>query len=180
MNHNELKNALSGWGFSWSGLIYNKQGEWWLICQLLLIGAHLIPLLMHQHIPIRNWPIYLSLVGSIIFFLGILLAIRALSSLGESLSPLPDPKQNAKLVTNRAYRLCRHPLYQSILISSIGVSLGTGSPIHLVLFCLLCIVLKGKAKREEEKLSKLHGHYEDYKKDTPAIIPLVPFLDWRH
>ena len=34
---------FSGWGLSWGGWLDNRRGEWWLLAQLLLITAHLLP-----------------------------------------------------------------------------------------------------------------------------------------
>ena len=34
---------FSDWGFSWGGWLDNRRGEWWLLAQLLLITAHLLP-----------------------------------------------------------------------------------------------------------------------------------------
>ena len=35
--------AFSGWGLSWGGWLDNRQGEWWLLAQIILIAAHLFP-----------------------------------------------------------------------------------------------------------------------------------------
>ena len=40
---------FSDWGFSWSGWLDNRRGEWWLLAQLLLITAHLLPVYCATH-----------------------------------------------------------------------------------------------------------------------------------
>ena len=37
----DFRLAFSGWNLSWKGLLDNSQGEWWLVIQLFLVGAHL-------------------------------------------------------------------------------------------------------------------------------------------
>jgi protein-S-isoprenylcysteine O-methyltransferase Ste14 len=92
---------------------------------------------------------------------------------------LPDPKPGAALITSGAYGRCRHPLYQAILLCSLGVALALGSLLHLALLLGLCAVLGGKARREERQLLALHPEYSAYRAATPAIVPGFPWLDWR-
>jgi protein-S-isoprenylcysteine O-methyltransferase Ste14 len=113
------------------------------------------------------------------FVLGLLLAAQAFWRLGPSLTPLPDPKPGAALITSGAYGRCRHPLYQAILLCSLGVALALGSLLHLALLLGLCAVLGGKARREERQLLALHPEYSAYRAATPAIVPGFPWLDWR-
>jgi protein-S-isoprenylcysteine O-methyltransferase Ste14 len=99
----------------------------------------------------------------------------------------------AALVKEGAYGRCRHPLYQALLICSLGVTLALGSLLHLALLLALAIVLVGKAHWEETRLCQLHPdyHWEEtrlcqlhpdypsYRAITAAIFPLIPGLDWR-
>ena len=174
-----FKRMMSGWGFSWGGLIDNRRGEWWLFGQLFLIAAHLTPPFPGLEWVRFEWPLQLVFLGICLFFVGILIAIRAFFRLGPSLSPLPDPKPGAELVLIGSYEKCRHPLYQGLLISSFGVTLYLGSLVHLVLFISLAALLIGKARREERKLLIAHPGYKFYIAKTPAIISWLPFLDWR-
>jgi len=107
------------------------------------------------------------------------LAIQAFFNLGASLSPLPEPMAGAALVTTGAYQRCRHPLYQAIVLCSFGVALALGSLLHLGLCLALCAVLGGKARREERSLLAAHSDYSRYRALTPAIMPRLPWLDWR-
>jgi protein-S-isoprenylcysteine O-methyltransferase Ste14 len=120
-----------------------------------------------------------ALAGAVLFVVGLLLAAQAFWRLGPSLTPLPDPKPGAELVTSGAYARCRHPLYQAVLLCSLGVVLALGSLLHLALLLGLCAVLGGKARREERMLLRLHPGYVAYRAATPGIIPGLPWLDWR-
>ena len=141
-----FKKAFAGWGLSWSGAINNTKGEWWLIGQLLILVAHLfVPYISPKQLNV-SWPIGVTSLGGFIFFLGIFRATKALIALGSSLSPLPDPKPGASLVTNDLYSQCRHPLYQALVLCSSGLTLGTGSVLYLFLLISLASLLTGKAK----------------------------------
>ncbi len=173
-----LSLAFSGWGFSWKGLVENRLGEWWLIAQLILIAAHLSPpwnpFISFDFI----WPKAFVILGGCLLLVGFSLTAKAFFDLGISLSPFPEPKSGAALKTKGAYQKCRHPLYQAILISSIGLALCLGSFSHFLLFISLSLLLRGKAKNEERRLKLVHKEYSEYIKLTYAIIPNFPFLDW--
>ena len=173
------KSPLEGWQFSWAGWLDNRHGEWWLLAQLLLLAAHLLPPWPAPGSWGYAWPLPIALGGAGMFLLGLLLAAQAFLGLGASLTPLPDPKPGAALVTSGPYRRCRHPLYQAVLLCSLGVVLTLGSLLHLALLLGLCAVLGGKARREERQLLPLHCDYAAYRAATPAIIPALPWLDWR-
>ncbi len=175
-----LIKALTGWGMSWGGWLDNRLGEWWLLAQLVLISAHLLPAWPSPATLKINWPASAQIAGLAIFLIGSLLALQAFWGLGQSLSPLPEPKQGCRLVISGPYQRCRHPLYQGLLLCSLAVVLVQGSLLHLGLFLALCVLLSGKAKREEAKLCDLFPAYNEYRAKTAAIIPGFPLLDWRH
>ncbi len=174
-----LKMAFSGWGFRWGGIIDNQQGEWWLLGQIILISAHLIPPWPNLRFFGFIWPKNLSVVGFCLLLIGIIFIARAFFFLGASLSPLPKPKPNAELITIGSYSSCRHPLYRGLVISSAGMTIALGSILHLLFCATLIALLKGKAQREERELLKIHPEYQKYLTTTPAIIKGFPFLDWR-
>ena len=171
---------FSGWGLSWGGWLDNRRGEWWLLAQILLICAHLLPAWPAPAVwGLAIWPRPLLVLGAVILLCGLVLALKAFLALGESLSPLPAPKHNNHLVITGPYSHCRHPLYQAILVSSFGMVIGLGSILHLVLMISLAVLLRSKAHREERSLIPLHPDYATYQATTPAIIPGVVGLDWR-
>lgn len=174
-----LPGLVGRWGFSWQGLRDNRRGEWWLIAQLLLITAHLLPAAPPPAALGLIWPPALALLGWATLALGLLLAAQSFVHLGASLTPLPEPMAGAPLVTSGAYGRCRHPLYQAILICSLGMTLALGSLLHLALLLSLALVLSSKARREERRLIEIHPGYGAYRASTAAILPGVPGLDWR-
>ena len=171
---------FSGWGLSWAGWLDNRRGEWWLVAQLALIAAHLLPV---WPVPafwgLVSWPLPLFIFGLLLLAFGLIRAVQALLSLGASLSPLPVPKQHNQLIRTGVYGHCRHPMYQAVLLCSLGVVVATGSLVHLGLFLSLALVLRGKARFEELALRQLHPDYVAYAVTTPAIVRDCPGLDWR-
>jgi protein-S-isoprenylcysteine O-methyltransferase Ste14 len=170
---------LRRWGFSREGLRDNRHGEWWLLAQMVLIAAHLLPPLPPASVFGLDGPPALRLLGGSIILLALALGVQGALNLGASLSPLPEPMPGAALVTTGAYGRCRHPLYQSLVLASLGVALLLGSLLHLGLLLALATVLSRKARREERRLCELHPDYAAYRTATPAILPSVPGLDWR-
>ncbi len=167
------------WGFTAAGWRDNRHGEWWLAAQLLLIGALLLPAWPAPTALGLAWPLPARLVGGALVLLALVGAVRSLLQLGASLTPLPEPIAGAALITDGPYARCRHPLYRQILIGALGMAVLLGSPLHLALLLALAVVLGGKARREERSLLRLHPAYPAYRAVTPAIVPHLPWLDWR-
>jgi protein-S-isoprenylcysteine O-methyltransferase Ste14 len=174
------RERLQRWGFSRAGLLDNRHGEWWLLAQMVLIAAHALPPWPPPAtLGIASWPLVLRLGGALTLAIGLAVGGQGAANLGEGLSPLPEPIPGTPLVTEGAYGRCRHPLYQSLLLCSLGVVLLLGSLLHLGLLVALAVVLALKARREEQRLCESHPDYAAYRQGTPAIIPHLPGLDWR-
>ena len=170
---------LRRWGFSIAGWRDNRRGEWWLAAQLLLIAALLLPAWPAPVALGLTWPLALRLAGAALVLLALVGGVRSLLRLGASLTPLPEPMPGAALVTEGPYARCRHPLYRQILLGAAGMALLLGSPLHLALLLALAAVLGGKARREERSLLVVYPGYGAYRASTPAIVPHLPWLDWR-
>ena len=175
----DWKQAFQGWNLSWRSLFSNQQGEWWLVAQVLLIVAHLAPAWPTPDSLGVPWPAVMTVIGLVLFATGLGLAVQGFRALGPSLSPLPEPKKGAALVTTGVYAHCRHPLYRAILVCSLGVTLAWGSLLHMALLVALVAVLTGKAHREERELLKQCPGYVGYMKSTASIVAHIPGLDWR-
>jgi len=178
-NIKDLRLAFSNWGFTWHGFFLNSHGEWWLVAQILVIAAHFIKPSTLITLSPNEFSVGLNILGSIIMVNGSTKIVRSFWRLGPNLSPLPDPKPGSKHVRTGIYSQCRHPLYQGLIITSLGVNFIFTSLLHLGLFIALTLLLIGKARREEKELKKIHIGYSDYIAITPAIVSRLPGLDWR-
>ncbi len=173
-----IRSLLSDWGFSLKGFQTNKNGEWWLIIQLLLIGAHFLPPILINVAIAGNIALVIKIMAFLSLLFGIYFGTYSLIVLGNNLSPLPEPKVKAILVTRKVYNFCRHPLYLSLILISISINLFLKSVLHLTLLVSLCIVLIGKAHSEEKRLKRKYSNYSLYMQSTPAIIKGLHFFDW--
>jgi protein-S-isoprenylcysteine O-methyltransferase Ste14 len=171
---------LERWGFSRQGWLDNRCGEWWLLGQLCLIAALiLLPALPTPATLGVSWPLGLRLLGAGLLVVFLVQALRALLGLGASLTPLPEPIPGTPLVRQGPYSRCRHPVYQALLGFGLALALLRGSLLHLALLIALAAVLGGKARREERSLCQTHPDYPAYRASTAAIVPGLPWLDWR-
>ena len=159
---------MRDWGLSWGGWLDNRRGEWWLLGQLVLIALD---------IALPAWPLRwsspqgLMVVGVVVLIGGLVLAAVAFVQLGSSLTPLPEPMPNAELKAQGLYGFCRHPLYLAVLVCALGMALIKGGVLHPLLLLGLTVLLRGKAKREEQALLRHYPDYGAYQQRVPAFFP---------
>ena len=159
---------MRDWGLSWGGWLDNRRGEWWLLGQLVLIALD---------IALPAWPLRwsspqgLMVVGVVVLIGGLVLAAVAFMQLGSSLTPLPEPMPNAELKAQGLYGFCRHPLYLAVLVCALGMALIKGGALHPLLLLGLAVLLRGKAKREEQALLRQYPDYSAYQQRVPAFFP---------
>jgi protein-S-isoprenylcysteine O-methyltransferase Ste14 len=159
---------MRDWGLSWGGWLDNRRGEWWLLGQLVLIALD---------IALPAWPLRwsspqgLMVVGVVVLIGGLVLAAVAFMQLGSSLTPLPEPMPNAELKAQGLYGFCRHPLYLAVLVCALGMALIKGGVLHPLLLLGLVVLLRGKAKREEQALLRHYPDYGAYQQRVPAFFP---------
>ena len=159
---------MRDWGLSWGGWLDNRRGEWWLLGQLVLIALD---------IALPAWPLRwsspqgLMVVGVVVLIGGLVLAALAFVQLGSSLTPLPEPMPNAELKAQGLYGFCRHPLYLAVLVCALGMALIKGGVLHTLLLLGLSVLLRGKAKREEQALLRHYPDYGAYQQRVPAFFP---------
>ena len=159
---------MRDWGLSWGGWLDNRRGEWWLLGQLVLIAID---------IALPAWPLRwsspqgLMVVGVVVLIGGLVLAAVAFVQLGSSLTPLPEPMPNAELKAQGLYGFCRHPLYLAVLVCALGMALIKGGVLHPLLLLGLTVLLRGKAKREEQALLRHYPDYGAYQQRVPAFFP---------
>ena len=126
----------------------NRRGEWWLLAQLLLITAHLLPVWpAPASFGVAIWPQPLFGLGLLLLALGLFRALEAFRCLGASLSPLPAPKPANQLIATGSYAICRHPLYRAVLLCSAGAVSYTHLRAHETVLDLVCRLLLEKKKK---------------------------------
>jgi protein-S-isoprenylcysteine O-methyltransferase Ste14 len=148
------------------------RGEGWVVAQLALLavlaGA------------VRRGPRWSGALraasigpGVVAFVAGAALVLRGARDLGPSLTPLPRPAEDARLVDAGVYGVVRHPIYGGVILGSAGLGLIAASPGALAVAGLIACFFSLKAAREEEWLSERFPGYADYRCRTRRFIPGV-------
>lgn len=149
------------------------RGEGWVIGQFALLG-----LLVVAGAPglAEVWPT--SLIGWLRFLGGLTamagggwLVLRGLADLGDSMTPMPRPRTDGRLVEAGVYRRLRHPIYAGLICVGIGWSLLTASVPALLVALVLAAFLDAKARREEAWLLNRYEGYADYRGRTKRFLP---------
>jgi len=116
----------------------------------------------------------IGLTGTIITLLGLGFAVWARVHLGKYWSGLPAIRVDHKLIRTGPYSLVRHPIYTGILFAIVGTAIIFGEPLGLIVFFLILVIYLWKIRVEEKYLQDEFGEdYARYKKEIPALIPLL-------
>ncbi len=154
----------------WKG----TRGEWYFAAQLVLFALIFIaPLAPGQ----PAWPGLAGLaargLGLLLGLVGAALASAGVFRLGQNLSVLPHPKDDAALVEGGVYALVRHPIYAGIIIGALGWALLTNSLLALGLAVVLLVFFDVKSRREERQLLARFPGYADYQRRVRKFFPFI-------
>lgn len=112
-------------------------------------------------------------VGLIMFFLGLALAIWARLHLGRNWGMPMSQKEDPELVTSGPYRYIRHPIYSGILLAFLGSGIAS-SVFWLVIGAMSGLYFIYSAITEEKLMIKQFPKvYPAYKRKTKMLIPFV-------
>ena len=102
------------------------------------------------------------------------LALAAWSMLTmRVVTPFPEPRTGATLVTRGPYRLARHPMYGGFVLFFVGLSL-IGSIASSVAAVALALLWWRKSIAEERRLAARFPEYAEYHARTPRrFFPYV-------
>jgi protein-S-isoprenylcysteine O-methyltransferase Ste14 len=131
------------------------RGQGWVWGQFVLAGIVILVAGLGPQWPGSLW------IGAPLVVLGLGLGVWSLRSLGDSLTPYPQPRSRATLVEHGPYRVVRHPIYSSILVGLLGVCIA-GSLWALLPLAILIAWWLGKASVEERFLRERYPGYADY------------------
>ena len=106
-------------------------------------------------------------------FMGLLLSVSALVSLGRNYSPCYDNHEPFQLITTGPYKFIRHPGWLSKFLVGIGGILVSGSWWFVPLIIWLYIEMMRTIQIEESHLSRTFPEYDLYRKRTFCLIPYV-------
>ena len=115
-----------------------------------------------------------AIAGAVLAWAGVGLAIWARVVLGRNWSALPTIKLDHTLVRGGPYAVVRHPIYSGLLGAALGTALAVGEVRGLLAVAIMFFGWLAKSRTEERMLLEQFGpEYEEYRRDTWALIPFV-------
>tara|TARA_Y100001933_G_scaffold174526_1_gene173081 strand:- start:47 stop:520 length:474 start_codon:yes stop_codon:yes gene_type:complete len=134
--------------------------------QFIIIALHFIKInLLSQKIIQFEYPI-INYITNFLIILALIFIILSAKDLGKSLSPMPRPNENSKLITIGIYSTIRHPMYYSLIIISFCLFIKSFTIYNLILSVVLTLIISNKIKIEEKYLTKKFNKYTLYKKEV--------------
>ena len=148
-------------------IIKSRRKEFILvISQFIIIILHFIKFnFFNQKLILKEFLI-INYISNFLIIIALMLIIVSAKELGKSLSPMPRPKENSKLITSGIYSIFRHPMYYSLIIISFSLFIKSFSIYNLILSILLTFIITNKIKIEEEYLTKKFHNYTLYKNEV--------------
>lgn len=105
---------------------------------------------------------------------GIALGIFSIISMDTStLNVFPDVREGGNLTSRGPYKLIRHPMYLSLVLTCSPLVIEYFSWLRLSVLILLVVNLLVKLHFEERLLGQKYPAYNMYKKKTKKIIPFI-------
>ena len=111
------------------------------------------------------------LLGAVAIAVGGWLVLRGFTDLGDSLTPLPRPRTDGRLVEAGIYRRLRHPIYAGLICAGAGWSVLTASLPAGIVAVVLAVFLDAKARREEAWLLDRYDDYAAYRQRSHRFVP---------
>jgi len=130
--------------------------------------------LLLELLPIREEPATLRNAGTVIFFLGLALAIIGRLQLGKNWLDLEEARvrSDQSLVTRGVYAYVRHPIYAGDILLLFGLELALNSWLVVAVIIPLVIVIR-QVLTEEALLQRAFPGYVSYCARTKRFIPFV-------
>lgn len=114
----------------------------------------------------------ISVVGVVLTWLGIAIALWARYNLGQYWSARITLKEDHQLIRTGPYAHLRHPIYSGLDLAAVGSALVIDRWRCVLGVCLMVVGHVIKAKREESLLAEQFGEvFDEHRKQTGFLIP---------
>jgi len=109
---------------------------------------------------------------SIIQIIGFIVAAWAIWEMNKSkLNISPIPRFGSKLIQSGPYKLIRHPMYLSLILTLTPAMISYYKPLHLAIYIVFLINLVFKMFFEESLLKEYFVDYKMYMKKSWRLFP---------
>lgn len=169
---------LSQPGFSKQDMNSNKQSD--KLSILLILLASSISVLSS----VIEWAYFTpdkslinsgTIIGFIFLVIGISFRVWSINVLGKNFTATVKITREHQLIKTGPYKIIRHPSYLGALIAIIGCPIFLNNTYTIFISCVaMMIAYYFRINVEEKTLSNHFGEfYEDYKKSTYRLLPLI-------
>tara|TARA_Y100000589_G_scaffold46440_1_gene38955 strand:- start:31 stop:504 length:474 start_codon:yes stop_codon:yes gene_type:complete len=134
--------------------------------QFIIIVLHFIKVNIFNQKLIHGEYLIIEYISNFMIILALIIIISSAKELGRSLSPMPRPKENSKLITTGIYSIFRHPIYYSLIIISFSFFIKSFTIYNLILSILLIFIIFNKINIEEKYLKRKFINFTSYKKEV--------------
>lgn len=101
------------------------------------------------------------------------LAWAVLTMKPNRVTPLPELRRDAKLVTRGPYRWVRHPMYTGVLLATLALVVNKFTLVRAAVWLGLLADLLLKLNYEETLLAQCFLEYAAYRQRTRRLLPFV-------
>lgn len=153
--------------------LFDKGGRYVVVQMLLFLVIYLAPSKV-DWVWNAFWTTFGQILGGFLLaYGGIMLGLGALH-LGQNLRAEPLPTEGAKLVTNGAFSLVRHPIYSGIIFGWSGWGLFNSAEVTTILPLILLLPFFDLKTRKEEMM--LISKFPEYVRYQTVVSKLIPFI----
>lgn len=128
----------------------------------------------HFYFPLFLDPMF-RYIGVAVIFIGIIIRLIAVFSLGKFFTVDVTIRQNHQLKKDGLYAYLRHPSYFASLLSFIGVGITLNNWVSLlvIVFAMLAAFINRMQIEERALIEHFGSEYLKYKKNTKGLIPFI-------
>lgn len=142
-----------------------------LLAALLLAAPPLLPFALRQRIVPPG--ALVPTLGLLLIASGLGFSVWARRHLGRNWSSQVVVKEEHALIRTGPYSRLRHPIYTGLLLAFLGTAMIIGEVRAFLAFVLLLTSFAIKSQAEEARMKETFPEYEQYRRETSALIPYV-------
>ena len=117
---------------------------------------------------------HLNMSSAVLIALSMVVGLMAVVNMKPgNLNIVPTLKDKHRLITHGIYQFIRHPMYTSVLLFCLALTLTIGGNQSIIVMITLLIDLILKSNLEEKLLSERFDNYSDYKTKTGRFLPFL-------